>query len=147
MREPTIKKKVFIKTNDVETNIYFNQLSIISLGDIENNGVNNKKNKDNARPETIAYMCRLGYKVKPCEKWAGSVEGGIEYLRSFKKIIIHPRCKNLIKEMGLYSYKTDRLSGEVLPVPIDKNNHWQDSLRYSLTEYVKKKRKPMVLEF
>ena len=55
MREPTIKKKVFIKTNDVETNIYFNQSSIISLGDIENNGVNNKKNKDNARPQTNIF--------------------------------------------------------------------------------------------
>jgi len=33
--------------------------------------------------------------------------------------------------MRLYSYKRDRLSGDVLPVPIDKDNHAIDSLRYA----------------
>ena len=35
-------------------------------------------------------------------------------------------------ELALYSYKTDRITGEVLPVLDDKNNHVIDALRYAL---------------
>ena len=93
---------------------------------------------DCARPETIAYCRRLGYKIEPAPKWGGSVEDGIEYLKSFKKIIIHPRCKQIIEEMGFYSFKTDRITGEPLPIIIDKYNHYIDALRYSLSKYIKK---------
>jgi phage terminase large subunit len=92
---------------------------------------------DCSRPETIAYIKRLGYLIEPCKKWSGSVEDGIAYLKSFKKIIIHPRCTELIKEMGLYSYKVDRISGKPLPILLDKYNHYIDALRYSLDEYIK----------
>jgi phage terminase large subunit len=44
---------------------------------------------------------------------------------------VHPRCTHTAAEMRLYSYKRDRLSGDVLPVPIDKDNHAIDSLRYA----------------
>ncbi|RKW25773.1 MAG: PBSX family phage terminase large subunit, partial [Kingella sp. (in: b-proteobacteria)] len=32
----------------------------------------------------------------------------------------------------LYSYKTDRLSGDVLPVPMDAHNHCIDAIRYAI---------------
>jgi len=32
----------------------------------------------------------------------------------------------------LYSYKIDRLSGDVLPVLVDAHNHAIDALRYAL---------------
>jgi phage terminase large subunit len=93
---------------------------------------------DCARPETISYCKRLGYKIESAPKWAGSVEDGIEYLKSFKKIIIHPRCKQIVEEMGFYSFKTDRITGEPLPIIVDKYNHYIDALRYSLSKYIKK---------
>lgn len=78
---------------------------------------------DSARPETISYLNKLGWNFKPSPKWAGSVEDGIAYLRSFEKIVIHERCKHTINEFTLYSYKTDKLTGEVLPIVIDAHNH------------------------
>lgn len=79
---------------------------------------------DNARPETISFMRSKHYNVIAAEKWAGSVEDGITYLRSFSEIIIHPRCKGVIEEFELYQYKVDKQTGEILREPVDKWNHY-----------------------
>ena len=39
--------------------------------------------------------------------------------------------------MRLYKYKVDQLSGDVLPIIVDKHNHCIDALRYSLDGYIK----------
>jgi phage terminase large subunit len=86
---------------------------------------------DSARPETISYMRRHGYpKINAAIKGAKSLEEGIEFLKSFD-IIVHPRCKHTIDELTLYRYKTDPLTGLVLPVLEDKDNHVIDALRYA----------------
>lgn len=83
---------------------------------------------DNARPESISHVKRMGLpRLTAAKKWPGSVEDGIAYMRSFKNIVIHPRCKETIRESRLYSYKVDRNSGDVLPTIIDKYNHYLDS--------------------
>lgn len=93
---------------------------------------------DNARPESISYLRRHGLpKVAPCEKGKGSVEDGIEHIKSFREVVIHPRCKETATEFRMYSYKTDRLSGDILPILIDAYNHIIDSLRYSLEPIMK----------
>lgn len=94
---------------------------------------------DSARPETISYLKRKGFNISAAKKWAGSVEDGVAFLRGFKKIIIHPRCKETAKEARLYSYKTDRITGEVLPIILDANNHCWDAIRYGLDGYIKGK--------
>ncbi|MTC26798.1 PBSX family phage terminase large subunit [Providencia alcalifaciens] len=96
---------------------------------------------DSARPETISYLKRQGFNISAAKKWQGSVEDGITHLRGFKKIIIHPRCKETAKEARLYSYKTDRITGEVLPVILDANNHCWDAVRYGLDGYIVQKSK------
>lgn len=79
---------------------------------------------DSARPETISYMKQHGYpKIRGAIKGKGSVEDGIEFLKSFEGIMIHPRCKHTIDEFRHYSYKVDRLTGDPLPVLEDKYNH------------------------
>ncbi len=86
---------------------------------------------DSARPETISHMQKNGYpKIMPAVKGAKSLEEGIEFLKSFD-IVVHPRCKHLIDELTLYSFKVDPLTGKVLPVLEDKNNHAIDALRYA----------------
>ena len=96
---------------------------------------------DNARPESISYLKRHGLpKIKACEKGKGSVEDGVEFIRSFKYVVIHPRCHNTLKEFDLYSYKTDRLSGDILPTLIDANNHAIDALRYALEPIMKQRK-------
>ena len=92
---------------------------------------------DAARPETISYVARHGFDCVAAEKWKGSVEDGIEYLRSFKKIYIHPRCKHVYDEFKYYSYKKDRISGDILPIVVDAWNHYIDSIRYALQPYIK----------
>lgn len=94
---------------------------------------------DSSRPETISYIKRMGFNISAAKKWQGSVEDGISFLRGFKKIIIHPRCKHTAEEAKLYCYKTDRVTEEVLPIIEDKNNHCWDGIRYSLDGYIKNK--------
>lgn len=86
---------------------------------------------DSSRPETISYLRRNGFpKIMPAVKGARSLEEGVEWLKAFD-IIVHPRCTHLIDELTLYSYKTDPLTQQVLPVLEDKNNHAIDALRYA----------------
>lgn len=86
---------------------------------------------DSSRPETISYLRNHGFpRVRSALKGARSVEEGVEFLKSFD-IVVHPRCTHLIDELTHYSYKTDSLTGEVLPVLEDKNNHMIDALRYA----------------
>lgn len=95
---------------------------------------------DNARPESISYLKRHGLpRITACEKGKGSVEDGVEFIKSFKKIIIHERCKATQQEFDLYSYKIDRLSGDILPQLVDANNHVIDALRYALEPLMKRK--------
>ncbi len=93
---------------------------------------------DSARPETISYMSRQGFRTVACPKWNGSVEDGIEYIRSFRRIYIHPRCKHTYEEFKFYSYKQDKNTGDILPVVLDKDNHYCDALRYALNPYIQK---------
>lgn len=88
---------------------------------------------DSARPETVSYMKRQGFRIIEAIKGPGSIEDGIEFLRSFD-IIVHPRCKKVAEELTLYAYKVDQHTGDILPVLDDKNNHTIDALRYALEE-------------
>ena len=86
---------------------------------------------DSARPETISYMKRHGFRVKAVKKGKGSIEEGVNFLKSYT-IVVHDRCKHLIDELSLYSWKTDPLTGEILPILVDKYNNCIDALRYAL---------------
>lgn len=95
---------------------------------------------DNARPESISYLKRHGLSmITPTIKGKGSIEDGIEFIRSFEAIIIHERCVETAREFRLYSYKTDPHSGDILPQILDENNHYIDALRYALEPLIKSK--------
>lgn len=87
---------------------------------------------DNSRPETISHVAKHGFSVTAAAKWAGCVEDGVAFLRSFEEIVIHERCKHTTEEARLYSYKVDKTTDEVLPVIVDKHNHCWDAVRYAL---------------
>lgn len=86
---------------------------------------------DSARPETVSYMQRQGFRIVPAIKGQGSVEDGVEFLKSYD-IVVHSRCQHLIDELKLYSYKVDPLTDRVLPILEDRHNHTIDALRYAL---------------
>ena len=94
---------------------------------------------DNSRPETISHVAKKGFNVVSCAKWKGSVEDGVEFLRSFEKIMIHPRCKGAVKDFQNYKWKTDKNSGECLPIPADGSDHAVDACRYALEALITKK--------
>lgn len=92
---------------------------------------------DCARPETISYVERRGFNVEASPKWSGSVEDGIEYMRSFNNIFIHPRCVKTIEEFKTYSYKVDKNTQLILPVVANgQQDHFIDAQRYALSEYI-----------
>ncbi len=104
---------------------------------------------DSSRPDTISFLSQPftdkdgtrydGLNIIAAEKGAGSVEDGIEFLKGFEAIVIHPRCVGTIKDFQNYRWKEDRHTNEILPIPIDKSNHSPDAIRYALEPYIKKK--------
>lgn len=97
---------------------------------------------DSARPESISYLKRHGQPmIEGVTKWPGSVEDGISHMRSYKEIVLHARCKEAIKEFRMYSFKVDRLSGEIRADVVDKWNHYIDAIRYALNPMIQGKGK------
>ena len=91
---------------------------------------------DCARPETISHIRRAGFDINPCNKWAGSVQEGVTWLRGCDAIIIHERCKEMQNEAAMYSYKVDKLTGNILTDLVDAHNHFWDSTRYALNDHI-----------
>ena len=98
---------------------------------------------DSARPEMVDYMNRRGFSCKSVEKGAGSIEQGINFLKSYQ-IVVHPRCELLQKELRLHSYKTNR-AGDILPKMEDKHNDCIDSLRYSIEPLIKENKQEFII--
>lgn len=99
---------------------------------------------DSARPETISHLRKHGFpRILPAVKGARSLEEGVEWLKSFD-IVVHSRCKHLIDELTLYSYKTDPLTGLVIPILADKDNHVLDALRYACEGVRRAQKNPTV---
>lgn len=95
---------------------------------------------DAARPESSSHLRRHGLALtESAPKWQGSVDDGIAHLRSYREIVIHPRCRETIRETRLYSWKIDRLTGDILPVPVDAYNHYIDAMRYALAPIIQSK--------
>jgi len=93
---------------------------------------------DNSRPESISYLARHGIAgARAADKWSGSVNDGIAFLRSFQKIVLHPTCKKFLDEARNYCFKVDRLTGSPLPEPEDRFNHLIDSARYALSSLIR----------
>lgn len=85
---------------------------------------------DNAEPDRINELRRAGYKA------VGVKFNILESIRVIQqmKLIIHPRCVNLIKEITTYSWKKTTNGFEDIPVEV--NNHTIDALRYGVVGYL-----------
>lgn len=101
---------------------------------------------DSARPESISYLSRHGLpRIQGVDKWKGSVEDGIEFIKSLEGVVIHTDCPQTAREFRLYSFKVDRLTGDILPVIVDAHNHYIDAARYALAPMIKRRDKPKTL--
>jgi phage terminase large subunit len=101
---------------------------------------------DCSRPETISYLRGNGGRNGDIEGFDVIGEGklkieeGIQYLKGFERIVIHPRCKGTLDDFKNYRWKQDRLTKEILPVPVDKSNHSPDAVRYMLRPLISVKK-------
>jgi phage terminase large subunit len=87
---------------------------------------------DSAEPKSIKELRLCGLNVAGAEKGPDSVHHGLQWLKQ-QEIIIDRKCQSVINEFQTYQWKKNR-SGETLPVPVDKDNHHLDSVRYSLED-------------
>lgn len=100
---------------------------------------------DCSRPETISDLTNQGFRCRGAEKWQGCVEDGVTHIRKFKKIYVHPRCVQTLREFRLYTFKIDPKTinpvtklPEVLPIIVDKHNHSMDAMRYGLDGHIQR---------
>ena len=87
---------------------------------------------DSAEPKSIDELRRFGLRrVTPAKKGYGSILSGID-LCMRQNIIVHPRCRAFIAEIGMYAWETD---GAGLPVnrPVAHDDHLMDAMRYAMT--------------
>lgn len=141
-QDPTvlIKKWVYENTLYIEDEAWGIGVDIEDTPDLFDELVDSRKymiRADCARPETINHVKNKGFQIMGAPKWKGSVEDGITFVRSFDKIIIHPRCKHMLHEARLYSYKICKMTGDILPDILDKNNHCWDATRYGLDPLIR----------
>lgn len=74
---------------------------------------------DSAEPRTIDYFKKQGFRAKPCIKGQNSVKARITFLQNHK-IIVDPKCENLITELSNFSYEKDKRTGKFVE---DKYTH------------------------
>lgn len=97
---------------------------------------------DSARPDLIKELRGANFKAKKANK---AVFDGINTVKSYN-LKVTKRSTNIIKEFGLYAYKTDK-EGQSMDEVIKINDDAMDALRYALTPLIKnsKKIKTMML--
>lgn len=94
---------------------------------------------DGARPETIAELRKRGFQISAAEKWDGSVRDGIQHLRNYTRIVIHPRCVIAAQQARLWRYKTDVRTGLVLPKLREGSDDAWDASRYALSRMIRRR--------
>ena len=87
---------------------------------------------DSAEPKSIQELKESGVNAVPAKKGKDSVNFGIQWLQQ-QEIIIDRSCQETVNEFQLYQWKKNR-QGETMRVPIDKNDHHIDDLRYAYEE-------------
>lgn len=84
---------------------------------------------DCAEPKSIKELNDNDLNVVPCKKGKDSILHGIQWLQGHE-IIIHKDCINMINEATVYQWKKDKW-GDPINVPVDKDNHLWDGIRYA----------------
>lgn len=75
------------------------------LDDYYNAGLNKVLVADNEDPKAIAYYRQCGFRIRKCKnKFAGSRLSNTRKIKRFKRIVVHPRCKNVIRELKDLTY-------------------------------------------
>ena len=87
---------------------------------------------DNEDPKAISYYRQNGFKIRACRnKFAGSRLSNTRKIKRFKKIIVSPKCKNVIRELKDLTYKKDT-KGNVIYDQFNIDPHSFSAIWYAL---------------
>ena len=93
---------------------------------------------DSAEPKSIKELRQYGVNAIGAKKGKDSVSHGIQWLQQ-QTIVVDVKCQNMKNELMKYKWKEDK-NGNVLPVPVDKDDHLIDALRYAYEDEFFEKR-------
>lgn len=80
----------------------------IKLLAMKDAGINKQIIADNEDPKAISYYRQQGFPMRACRnKFAGSRLSNTRKVKRFRKIIVSPKCKNVIRELRDLTYKID----------------------------------------
>jgi len=85
---------------------------------------------DSSEPRMADELRKMGDPVRNTKKGAGSILAGIDILKRYK-IFITSDSHNMIQEMRNYKWTEDK-TGKLTNIPVPKNDHTIDALRYSV---------------
>lgn len=85
---------------------------------------------DCAEPKSIQELRNHGVTAIAAIKGKDSVNFGIQWLQKLR-IVIDSSLGDVVNEFTVYKWREDK-DGNTLPEPVDKNNHFMDSIRYAL---------------
>ena len=88
---------------------------------------------DASEPRTIQFFKSQGINAYPCKKGKDSVRAGLMFLQDHK-IIVHPSCQNLIRELENFSYIKSKITGEYTEDTTHEYSHSIDSLKYAYSD-------------
>lgn len=93
-------------------------------------GVTHKVVADSAEMKSITELHNYGVRfVESAKKGADSVRAGIQILQRYEMRVTSSSL-NLINELRNYKWDSNKITGEVMNVPVDKFNHALDAVRY-----------------
>lgn len=83
-------------------------------------------------PEMIRQIRNAGVPYAfPARKGQGSISAGINLLKQMR-VKYTNTSQNLHRDIGLYTWTKDKLTGDLINIPVDHNNHAFDAIRYAI---------------
>lgn len=126
-----MRKKIYIVNEFAETGMTNDMLANQIQSMI---GKNELITCDSAEPKSIHELSLRGIAAIPAKKGKDSVNFGIQWLQQHE-IIVDVSCQQVKNELQSYKWREDK-DGNILPEPLDKNNHLIDAMRYALEIYM-----------
>ena len=125
-----------IYMNHVTDDVFSNQPEMQNLrrriNDLNNAGYDKIIVADNEDPKAITYYRQNGFKIRGCRnKFAGSRLSNTRKVKRFRKIVVSPKCKNVIRELKDLTYKKDA-KGNVIYDQFNIDPHSFSAIWYGL---------------
>jgi len=141
--DPTAICEVAIQDNDLYINELCYKTKMLASDIIselkQKNTLNLKVISESADPRLIQEIHNAGISIYPVEKYAGSIEAGINKMLEYN-IKITKKSYNAFDEFQNYTWDRDK-DGNFINRPVDMFNHIIDGVRYVILEEVLGKRK------